>query len=562
MLSDFLPPFHDMPSPGGVTSPQEDPPEAAKVYKIFRGLKRTPTKKTGGLTGKVRTPVKRVHSPEEDAKTKREKLLVHETANEQCSEEPKEETSPPQETRKEPPQETSLLLETTGGTQETVKRTENGTGSHPLQELVRILDSLARLAKGPKSSQMSELITKARDIVTALKDRKSVDAGTETDFKEIQKLRWKDRVDGGTPREQWSSLCEEHWPPEAYSRTTIVGPHPVNQPGTTSLILCRRTQISGPEGESLRQSLPALTRMNHETVPRIVKICSTETIDGMESVNSNVFLMSLDPEADTEADTEAVISAFEDLRSKTDGLKGNIIVTTLTGGAVARKAIELVFTGTEVTWSLTTRKNKLSKPPTETLVVSTNDMTYAQLVKSCKENVVADELGVRVLNIKQNQAGDMEMRVSGKVKALKEKIQERVPGVTMAEKRKTTIMHIRDLEEEVTKEEIIEGLKRGLKNDQLQPSVTSIRPAYDNTCRATVKLDKESAVILSKKGFVQVGLISARIRIREEKPRCHKCKEEGHIMANCKSVKPDACFRCKEVGHFKANCPVTHSKND
>lgn len=39
-------------------------------------MKRTPPRTTGGLNRKVKTPSKRVHSPEENAKNKREKLLV------------------------------------------------------------------------------------------------------------------------------------------------------------------------------------------------------------------------------------------------------------------------------------------------------------------------------------------------------------------------------------------------------------------------------------------------------------------------------------------------------
>lgn len=539
---------------GGTRTPPGDTAERAPVYSIFQGLKRTPTRKKASCT-----PSKRVHSPEEELKSKREKLLK---PTDQTGKNPVEQASPnvssfPVEPASSLPTQTEMEHTSNPASERFENRQET---SQPFQELDSILESLAKLAQDRKSSTMLKLITAARAIVNAHKDRKTVDTGTETEFKEIRKLRWKDRIEGGTPRDQWAALCEEHWPPEAYLRTAIVGPHPINQPGTTSLILCRRNQIMGPEGELLRQSIPALSRMNHETIPEIVRISSTESIEGMESLNSSVFLMSLAPEADT----EAIFSAFEDLRSRIEGFNDNIIVTTLTAeGAVVRKAIELVFTGTGVKWSLTTRRTNPKKNPTETLVVSPGDMTYAQLLKSCKENVVAEELGVRVLNVRQNNTGCMEMRVSGKVKALRDKIQERVPGVIMTEKRRMTTMHIKDLEEEVTKEEIVTGLKRVLKDQVLQPLVTSIRPAYDNTCRATVKIEKEAAEILSKKGFIQVGLISARIWIREERARCHKCKEEGHLKADCRGeYKPNACFTCKEVGHFKVNCPTLHRKND
>lgn len=233
--------------------------------------------------------------------------------------------------------------------------------------------------------------------------------------------------------------------------------------------------------------------------------------------------------------------------------------STLTAeGGVVRKAIELVFAGLGVTWSLTTRQKKPTKPTTETLVVSPGDMTYAKLVKSCKENVVSEELGVRVLTIKENK-GCMEMRVSGKVKALKDKIQERVPGATLAEKRRTTTMHLKVLEEKVTKEEIVSGIKRALKYDALQPDVTSIRPAYDNTCRATVKIERKAAEVLAKNGYVQVGLISARILIREERARCFKCKEEEDYKGE---YKPNTCFKCKEPGHLKADCTAIRPKTD
>lgn len=566
-----------MSSPGGDITPQGDPPEEAPVYSIFLGMKRTPPRTTGGLNRKVKTPSKRVHSPEENSKNKREKLLVDTPVRKKSLDNVEVEAGSLQRaTTFAKDRREKLQIHASVKQQcpikpsvETAKHQRldtdiHGKGTTPLQELNCILEDLAVLTQKPVDSKsaMRKLIMAAQEIVRKFeKERRTVDTGTSTDHpRELRRWEWKDRVESGTPRDQWATLCGENWPPEAYQRTLIVGPEPINQPSTTSLIVTRRGQLTAPEGDHLLKQIPALTRLDHNSVPDLLTISSTETIEGIESSNSRVFLMSLDERAGT----EEILTAFEALRQKIEGFNDRIIVKSLIiEGAVVRKAIELAFSGTGVTWALTTDQKRRKTSTSETLVITAGGMTYADLVKSCKEKVDSEELGVRVLTYKQNLTGNLEMRVSGKVSALKERIQEQVPGAQMTARKKTSTMHIKDLEEEVTRDEIIAGIKKSMKDETLEPIVTSIRPAYDNTCRATVKVESKAAESLARKGFVQIGLISAKIWIREEKPRCFKCKEEGHLKGDCTGeYKPNTCFKCKQAGHIKANCPDKHFKNE
>lgn len=526
------------------------------IFKQNKGLQRTPPtdKKT---TDSNQTLYKRVHSPEDDTKNKKEKLHTSGDIQEDQSIQGDQQIQEDQQTKDDQ------------GPEEEYRGSSNKEPESPsLHKLTGILDELAKLARLNRNTRvdMRELILAAQNIATALRDRKTSSIGTETDSpKDRSRLQWKDRVEACTTREQWTALCNQNWPPEAYQRTIFVGPQQINEPATTTLIVTRRGQLLKPEGECLRKQIPTLNRLDPETIPEIVTICSTDTIVGIESTNKTVHLMTLEENGGT----ESILAAFEELQKKIEGNNDNILVTSLIKeGAVVRKAIELAFSRTGGTWSLITNqgfiKNQL-RNNTESLVVAPGEMTYAELIKSVKENVNAEELGVRILSAKKSTTGQLELKVSGKVSALKEKIMERVQGVTMTHKTRMAIMHIKDLEEEVTKEEITAGINHALQDESLGIEVTSIRQDYGNTCRATIKVPTDAAQLLAKKRSVQIGLVSARLWIREEKQKCHKCWEEGHSIRECKGVdRRNQCFKCKAEGHFKSNCPgiPPHRNND
>ena len=206
--------------------------------------------------------------------------------------------------------------------------------------------------------------------------------------------------------------------------------------------------------------------------------------------------------------------------------------------------------------------SKKQNPKTETITIAPGSMSYADLLKSVKENVHGDELGVRILKATKTSAGELEMKVQGSAKTITDVINTRVPAAKTSLKKTIKTMHIRDLEEDVTESEIMTGLVNALPIDlRTNYTVKSIRPAYNNTSRATIQLPSDAANFLHTRGFLQVGLVSARIRLRVETQTCSRCWGEGHSPRECKGEdKRDRCFNCREKGHQKSQCPQAKTR--
>lgn len=198
-----------------------------------------------------------------------------------------------------------------------------------------------------------------------------------------------------------------------------------------------------------------------------------------------------------------------------------------------------------------------AKPRAEMLTIAPGDLTYAELLKGVRENIAPEDLGVRILQAKKTETGELQLRVKGKASQISDILNSKMPGIETKIKRSLTTMHIRDLEEDVTDREILQGIQKALPGlpDNVA-IVKSIRPAYNNTCRATLQLPQEWANQLHARRHVQVGLVSARIRLRIEETKCSRCWDPGHNARDCTGEDMrNRCFGCREVGHQKAQCP-------
>lgn len=133
-------------------------------------------------------------------------------------------------------------------------------------------------------------------------------------------------------------------------------------------------------------------------------------------------------------------------------------------------------------------------------------------------------------------------------------IAERVTDTSVTVRNKRAIMHIKDMDNVTTREEIVEALTKEC-GGEADHEVTSLRPAYQNTQAATIKTSEACANLLEKTGKVRIGLVRCRIKRREETPRCSRCWEEGHMIKNCKGQDfMKRCRKCGEEGHYAVRC--------
>ena len=356
-------------------------------------------------------------------------------------------------------------------------------------------------------------------------------------------------------------VCGYNWPKDAYKMTTFAKESQDTEMGPITVIFNKRGENDQLEKSVLYNRIPALHRIDPKC-PRLVKITYTESIGDTDPYTQEIFLITLDEEATDNTFLTDLLHVKDQL--KEDPCDRAITVKTTTGHPVAlRKACEMALWKTGVTCTILTDSHPQNKMQTESVRVSPGDMTYADLLKSVKQNINGEELGVRILQAKKTLNGELEIKVKGSAKPITEVIRKNIPGATTTLRKSKKTMHLRDLEEEVTEDEIMDGILNTLPSDQHDSiDIKSIRPAYNNTCNATIQLPEQAALTLQRRGYIQIGLVSARIRMRTETQRCPKCWQEGHSLRDCKGDDMrDKCFRCKETGHQKAQCPVAVKPN-
>lgn len=77
--------------------------------------------------------------------------------------------------------------------------------------------------------------------------------------------------------------------------------------------------------------------------------------------------------------------------------------------------------------------------------------------------------------------GHVRLRVSGgrgKAEGLAEAIKVKIPGATVANKQKRTILHLSNLGEDCEKDDIVQAMRQASGKPEMEVTVSNIRPAY------------------------------------------------------------------------------------
>ena len=143
----------------------------------------------------------------------------------------------------------------------------------------------------------------------------------------------------------------------------------------------------------------------------------------------------------------------------------------------------------------------------------------------------------------------------------RQKLEEAVKSVTGPESNvrdliPTLKLEIQDLDGVTKEQEIQAAVAKALdveNGDLLQ--VTIFKTKGTTSQMAVVDLLEADALRLVKKGKIQIGWASGRVRLHVDARRCFKFLGYGHNQYVCKG--PDrskACLKCGEDGHKRMEC--------
>lgn len=186
--------------------------------------------------------------------------------------------------------------------------------------------------------------------------------------------------------------------------------------------------------------------------------------------------------------------------------------------------------------------------------------SYADVLKSLRQNIKPEETEVAVRSIRKTKTGAI-LLVMGQggnkdefCKSIKGTLKE--AAVVQDLKPKATI-EIQDLDSLTTPDEVVTAITKAIETPVGDIVANLTGPNKREQVRAFVSLPAVAANELLKTERIKIGMTICRIKYREELKRCFRCFGVGHMQWQCEG--PDRkgmglCIRCGGKGHKMKEC--------
>lgn len=204
-----------------------------------------------------------------------------------------------------------------------------------------------------------------------------------------------------------------------------------------------------------------------------------------------------------------------------------------------------------------------SKPPRSWLlaiIASIADVEFPELLRSVKRGVNSEVTGNSISKMRRTGKGELLIEIHGGADSAEvvraEVTRSLGAGAKVRKMVDTSPIEIRDLDEEATKDEVLNAVAAYAGDDTAQ--LVSMRKIYGGAQSAIVFLPSTAARRLCAEGRVRVGLVYARVRSTELRERCFKCLGFRHVSRTCSATDRSACyFRCGAESHFFRECTAS-----
>ncbi|XP_060516767.1 uncharacterized protein LOC132696115 [Cylas formicarius] len=176
------------------------------------------------------------------------------------------------------------------------------------------------------------------------------------------------------------------------------------------------------------------------------------------------------------------------------------------------------------------------KPKEDALLIEMKDTSFADLLKAVKTAVDPSAIGVDIGQLRKTRNGQVLLTVSNgsdRAELLKREIGEKVPGATAHLLKSKKVVHVKDMDEVTTTDEIKEAVSKATGTNPSNVDVRALRPAYGGR-----QLQREDRCFRCW----GLGHVKSQCKGPDREKLCRKCGHEGHKADTC-SNKP-FCLQC------------------
>lgn len=199
------------------------------------------------------------------------------------------------------------------------------------------------------------------------------------------------------------------------------------------------------------------------------------------------------------------------------------------------------------------------RPPAIMVDVGAED--FPALARKIRSGANREITGSHVTAMRQARSGGLLIEVRGdsaQVEAVRAEVARSAgPEVAVRTMVTRSVIEVRDLDEWTTNAEIVEAVAAAAVCGKDDVKVLNLRKLPGGAQTAIVLAPPEVArKVLG--GRLRVGMVSCRVRVREERTRCFRCLAFGHLAKDCTGAdRSGCCWSCGDGGHKAAACSAT-----
>lgn len=184
-------------------------------------------------------------------------------------------------------------------------------------------------------------------------------------------------------------------------------------------------------------------------------------------------------------------------------------------------------------------------------------------MRKIRGGVNPEVIGHSVVGMRQAKSGGILIEVRGdktQIEAVRTEVfRSAGTEVEVRALQQRAMVEVRDLDQWTTSNEVEEAVAVATGTQRDHFKVVSLRKPFGGTPMALVSMPIRASREVLKSGRLRIGMVSCKIRITEQKPRCFRCLCYGHMSKECSGPdRTECCRRCGEVGH-KASVNLTNA---